>query len=271
LNRIRDSSEDEDLRVERAQSGDLEVIAYLEREIVRNSFDIWNFQSGDKRYELFVSRVGGGIRTHLGIYSTPEAVYVSLGGEPSAAESLLPLVPHKAVVTMTSVFRDLITRMLEYDAIYPNDIMVVNRGEERLRSPDLATRLSRESDIEYSTFGSSFNIPAVPMEWVRERLDKDIIFGAFADGNKLASVASLVAWLPQIAVIMGVETKPEFRRRGLGATVVSAAVREALTLSESCSLFVRSDNGAAVSLYSELGFKKVAGDLWIDIGTGLIP
>ena len=148
--------------------------------------------------------------------------------------------------------------------------MVVERGEERLRNPELATRLSRESDIEYSNFGSSFNLPALPIEWIRKRIDEDTIFGAFADG-KLASVASLVAWLPQMAVIMGVETKPEFRRRGLGAVAVSAAVREALTLSQSCSLFVRSDNAAALSLYREIGFKKVAEELWIDIGTGLIP
>src|SRR5487761_457825 len=258
-------------RAKRAVWGDPHAIAYLGRDIVRNVLDIWNFQRSDKRYQLYVCRAGNDVKSHLGIYTTPEAVYVSLGGEPNAAESLLEFVPEKAVLTAPVMLRHLVERVLRWDAIYPNDIMVVKRGEERLRNSDLATRLSSKSDIEYSTFGSSFNVPAVPMEWIRECLDRDIIFGVFADGNKLASVASLVAWLPQVAIIMGVETKPEFRRRGLGATVVSAAVREALRRSQSCSLFVRSDNAAAVSLYTELGFKKVAEELWIDMGTGLIP
>ena len=108
-----------DLRMERAQRGDLEMIVYLEKDVVRNSLDIWNLQHNDEMYELYVSRVGSDVKTHLGIYSTPEAVYVSLGGESSEAESLLPLVPHKVVLTADPKFRDLVTRMLKCDTIYP--------------------------------------------------------------------------------------------------------------------------------------------------------
>jgi ribosomal protein S18 acetylase RimI-like enzyme len=258
------------LEVVKVPKGDPYVITYLEMDIVRNALDIWCLETESDRYNLCVCRDGNEIKAHLSTYNTPEAIYVSLGGREPAVEVLLSLVPTKAVVTTTNDLGDLVKRKLRYDAIYPNDFMVVNRGEERLRSPDKARRLSREFEIEYSTFGSSFNAPKVSIEWIRDRLENDLIFGAFSDG-KLASVASLSAWLPQMAVIMGVETRPEFRRRGLAAIVVSAAVQEALKRSQACSLFVRSNNQQAIALYRALGFKKRGEELWIDIGTGLIP
>ncbi len=210
------------------------------------------------------------MKAHLSLYSSPEAVYVGLGGESDATEALLPVVPSKAVLTVTPALHDLVTRKLRYDAKYTIDFMVVRRGDEKLKGSGLAKRLSREHDAEYATFGSSFNVREMTPEWAREQLENDIVFGTFANG-KLASVASLVAWLPQVAAIMGVETKPEFRKRGLGSTTVSAVVREALMRSRSCSLFVRSDNHEAVRLYKALGFNKFGEAFFIDIGTGVVP
>jgi ribosomal protein S18 acetylase RimI-like enzyme len=259
-----------DLQAERARNHDSDVISYLRDDIFRNALDLWHIDHSDSRYELYVCRVTDDVKAHLGLYRTPEAIYLSLGGEANAAKQLISLVPDKAVIITTSELLDMVRNEIKYDAIYKNDLMLVRRGEERVRNLDLATKLSPNNALEYSTFGSSFNVPQVPMDWIHECLERDIIFGAF-DQEKLASVASLVAWLPQVAVIMGVETKPEFRRKGLGTAVVSAAVKEGLTRSEACSLFVRSDNKKAVPLYESLGFKKMAEEIWVDIGTGLIP
>jgi hypothetical protein len=133
------------------------------------------------------------IKAHLSIYDTPEAIYTWFAGEQEAAvEALLPFVPAKTVLTTTVDLEDLVKRNLKSDAIYPNDFMVVNRGEEKLRSPSKAKPLSREFEVEYSTFGETFNVPPMPIEWIREMLDKNIIFGSF-DGGKLVTVASLVA------------------------------------------------------------------------------
>lgn len=258
------------LRVERARRNEADVVAYLERNIVRNALDIWNLGQEDSRYELHVCRVGLEVKAHLSIYNSPEANYVALGGDEKAAGALLHLIPSKAVLTVPPGLRGLVASKVRCDAIYPNDFMIVRRGEEKPKSPELATRLSHKHDLEYSSFGSSFNVPSMPLEWIRERLDDDIIFGAFSDG-RLVSVASLVAWLPQVAVIMGVETKPEFRRRSFGSIVVSAVVQEGLKHSQSCSLFVRSDNDEAIGLYRTLGFQKFGEDFWVDIGTGLVP
>lgn len=258
------------MRSEKVQGIDPDVISYLEKDMIRNALDIWYLQHADKRYELHVSRVNGEVRAHLSTYNTPEAIYTNLGGELKAAEELFPLVPSKAVLMTSMTLGHLVTSKLKYDVSYVNDFMLVKRGEETLRNSDSAIRLSRKHDFEYSIFGSSFNVPPMPLEWIRECLNRDIIFGVLSEA-KLASVASLVVWLPQVAVIMSVETKPEFRGRGLGSLVVSATVREALRRSESCILWVRSDNENAIGLYSALGFRKIGEELWIDIGTGLAP
>jgi ribosomal protein S18 acetylase RimI-like enzyme len=259
-----------DLRVERARESDRSTVEYLERDLVRNATDIWLLKQKDRRYELHVCRAGSEVKAHLGAYSAPEAVYAGLGGDSGAAELLLPLVPNKAVVTIPRELYDLAARMLSIDATYRIDFMVVRNGEERLRDCGLAKRLSREYAVEYASFGSSFNISGMTLEWAREQLDTDIIFGVFADG-RLASVASLVAWSPQVAAITGVETKPAFRRRGLGSVAVSAAVQEAFRRSRSCSLYVRSDNEEARRLYEALGFEKLCEGFFIDVGSGVNP
>ena len=258
------------MQIEHAQRSDLDVIAYLGKDLMRNALDIWYLQREEKGYELLVCRVDKEVKAHLGVYNTPEANYVTLGGDPAAAGSLITFVPSKAVLLIPVDLQELIIRNVKYDTIYSNELMIVERGNEKLSRPELATRLSTVHEIEYSRFGSSFNVPPVPIEWIRERLENDIVFGVF-DNGVLGAVASVAAWLPEVAVIMGVETKPELRRRGLGTIAVSAAVQEGLKRSRCCTLFVRSDNEQAISLYNRLGFEKVGKELWVDINSGLKP
>lgn len=261
-------------QVTRAAPEDTEAVAYLERDLVRNALDIWGLRHEGDRYELHLCRLDSSVAAHLSIFRA-EADYVALGGDEVAAEELLHLVPTKAVVTIPPHLRRLIVDRLRADAIFTNDIMVVKRGEEALGNTLRVQRIGVEHAMEYSKFGSSFNAqvspPHVsPLEWIQDRLGKNMAYDAFCDGE-LVSVASLVAWLPQVAVIMGVETRQGFRKRGFGNSVVSAALMEALRRSESCTLFVRSDNEEAISLYRKLGFRKFADELFIDIGTGIVP
>ncbi|HKW04793.1 MAG TPA: GNAT family N-acetyltransferase [Nitrososphaerales archaeon] len=215
-------------------------------------------------------RADGEVKSHLGLFDTPEAIYANLSGELAYAEGLISLVPSKGVLTAPVEFRELIENRLKADAVFLNDYMEVKRGEEKISNEYSATRLTRKEENEYLTFGSSFNLPELPIEWIREGLDDSLVFGMFVEG-KLASVASLAAWLPQVSIIMGVETKPEYRRRGLGTSVVSATVKEGLKRSDSCGLYVRSNNEKAIALYESLGFKKIGEELWFDFGTGMNP
>jgi ribosomal protein S18 acetylase RimI-like enzyme len=257
-------------RIEEVRLPCTDVIAYLEADEIRNVLDLWYLQEEYRRYRLLVCKINGEIRAHLGTYDTPEAIYTSLGGEIPAAEALLDFLPKKTVLITTKELGEVVTRRSKCDIIFPNDLMLIKRGEENLALPDRAVKLSVKDDVQYSEFGSSFNIRNMPMEWIREVLATDTIFGVFV-GDELVSVASLVGRLPNITAIAGVETKPEFRGKGFGSMVVSAAVEEGLRRSKTCTLFVRQNNGPALGIYRKIGFKKVAEMLWMDIGTDLVP
>lgn len=259
------------IRVERVVQSTSEVTTYLKTNLVANALDLWNLEHEAKNLRLFVIRDHGEIRSHLSAFGTPEADYVSLtAGTPEEARELLDLIPDKCVLIIEPRLYESIKSIIHSHLVYPNDRMVVRRGRESLVDVSQAVRLSVEDAPAYVRFGASFNAPQVPLEWARERLQRDIVFGVFSD-DSLASIASVVARLPEMAVIMGVETLPEFRGRGFATAASSAATREALTISESCTLFVRSDNLHAVRIYGKLGYRKVGEELWIDIGTGLVP
>jgi ribosomal protein S18 acetylase RimI-like enzyme len=260
-------------------AADSAVVSYLEKDLLHNAMDIWNLQSDDERYELYVSRAKGGaeIGAHIGIFHNPEANYVAIGGRD--AEAIVPLmrfIPPASVVTLPALLYEPLKDRFRSGRAILTDMMVVRRGEERAVSTSnslrggAAARLTEKDATGYSTFGRSFNAPPQAIEWARGRIKRELVFGAFLDGT-LVAVASVVVWLPKMAVIIGVETKEAFRGRGFGSAVVSAAVHEALSRSSSCSLGVRSDNIEALRLYRRLGFAKVDEEFWVDIGTGLTP
>jgi ribosomal protein S18 acetylase RimI-like enzyme len=273
------------------------ALSYLQHDLVHNVLDAWNLRFADKgRYELYVSRLKGGseIWAHIGIFHSPEADYVSMGGR--HAEAVVPLVrliPPTAVVILPAHLFEPLRDEFRWDRAILTDVMVVAIGGERLdarsgrregdgHNDDLdgdddasgpvgaVSRLTKKDATSYSTFGRSLDAPPAATGSARARLEKELVFGAFLDG-RLVAVASVAAWLPEMAVIMGVETKEAFRRRGFGGAVVSAAVREALSRSSACSLGVRSDNIEAIRLYRRLGFVKVGQEFWVDKGTGLTP
>jgi ribosomal protein S18 acetylase RimI-like enzyme len=256
--------------VERVYGDNREAIAYLEGDLLRNALDIWSLGFEGKRNELYVVRDQGRMVAHLSIYHAPEADYVNVGGRESEIGPLLSLIPSKAVVFLTLKAFEAAKGSLKPDSVVRNDMMLVRRGEEALIHPDLAVRLSEKDAAEYAGFGSSFNSPPAPIEWAREGLADHPVFGVFDDG-RLASVASVTASLPDVGVIMGVETHRDFRRKGYGSAVVSAATREALRRSKSCALWVASRNVEAVALYYRLGFRKIDEEMWLDFGTGLTP
>jgi ribosomal protein S18 acetylase RimI-like enzyme len=258
-------------KAERILQPTREAIIHLRSNLLANALDLWNLEHEPNNFELFVSRDQDRITGHVSMFHAPEASYVAMAStNPQGVGALLDLMPRKCVLIIGPGLYDSIKDNIPSHVVYPNDIMVVTKGNETITNPELAVRLSVGDASEYLRFGTSFSVPQVPLEWAQERLAKDIVFGVFSD-DSLASVASVAARLPEMAVIMGVETLQEFRGRGLATVVCSAATREALKSSESCELFVRSDNSAAIHVYEKLGYSKVGEELWIDIGTGLAP
>ena len=61
---------------------------------------------------------------------------------------------------------------------------------------------------------------------------------------------------PQVLQIGAVLTDPDYRRRGLAASLVAAMAAEAHASGRLTSLFVRADNESATALYEKLGFTR---------------
>ena len=246
------------------------MIAYLESDLYRTAMDIWNLRFESHHHEFYVVRDRGAIKAHLGIFHTPEADYVTLGGHDEAVGPLLTLIPGRAVVLVgpPAAFEAARPRM-KPGIVYPNDL-IMRRGEETLGHPGSAVRLTEKDAEEYAGFGaSSTRASGAGGVGGRERISRDAIFGVF-DQGKLVSVASAMAFHPEVAVHRWVWTQ-QVRRRGYGRSVVSAAVREALDRSRSCTLWVAFGNAEAQPMYRGLGFRKVGEELFIDIGTGVTP
>lgn len=255
--------------VERVYSDDQEATAYLESDIARNALEIWELKFESDRFELYAVRDEGRTVAHLSNYHAPEADYVIVGGRATAILPLLSLVPPKAVVILAADAFEAAKGSIRPGLVYRVDLMMVRRDEERLVEPRAAVWLSEKHTEEYAAF-SPPGIPQAPVDYARDYLARHPTLGVLDDG-KLVAVASLGAFLPSMAVIMAVETLKASRRKGHGSAVVSAAVREALSRSEACSLWVAGENAGAISLYRKLGFNKVGEALWADLGTGQHP
>ncbi len=259
------------ITVERVTGESDDLTEYLDADIVRNALNLWSLRFEPERLELYVCRDNDSVRAHLGIFRTPEADYVALGAAGGAdVADLLKFLPERCVLTVDRDLYSTIEGRVRPNAVILNDLMVVGREVVTPENPRLVHQLSVGDAVEYARFGGSFNVPRLPIAWAEERLRKDIIFGMRV-GTELVSVASLVSRLPRMAAVMGVETRVGFRGKGYGTAVTSAATGEGLKHSESCMLFVRSDNFGAIRIYKKLGYRKVGEELWVDFGTGLVP
>jgi ribosomal protein S18 acetylase RimI-like enzyme len=255
--------------VSRVRGEQDDVLAYLKADLVHNVLEVWSLKYESNRHELYVHRDDGGITAHLSIYHSPEADYIAIGGDESAASRLVHLVPKRAIVLLSQgAFAEADDR-LRSGTVYKSNLMLLERGQERLIHPELAVRLTQNDAEEYAGFGPSFTGPPSPLEWARERLGREATYGVF-DG-KLVSVATTIVPLEEMAVVIGVETKEGYRGKGYGSSVTSAATREGLARAEKCLLGVSSDNAGAKSIYGRLGFRKVSELLWVDVGAALSP
>lgn len=77
--------------------------------------------------------------------------------------------------------------------------------------------------------------------------------------------------MPEACVIGGVFTHPAHGGKGFAKLTTSAVLEHALRVSSLATLYVRSDNAQAISVYEKLGFRMERERFWVDLGTGLGP
>jgi len=75
--------------------------------------------------------------------------------------------------------------------------------------------------------------------------------------GKIVSAAGTHLKTPQIAHLGSIVTSEAYRRQGLAAACTIALALDLASKGRIISLFVRSDNKPAISMYEKLGFKKI--------------
>jgi RimJ/RimL family protein N-acetyltransferase len=91
------------------------------------------------------------------------------------------------------------------------------------------------------------------------------------ENSKITSLASTVVRTRDVWLLAGIETKPEFRGRGLAKAVTSALTQYALEQVATVSLTVLKDNLPAIAVYKKLGFTPREDQIWINNQAGSRP
>ena len=99
---------------------------------------------------------------------------------------------------------------------------------------------------------------------------KTTAYGLFLN-NHLVSAAYTWIEMENVAVIGGVLTKPEFRRRGFATAVVSVLTEDLVKRGKIASLYVREDNTTAINVYRRIGYKEYWRRLWVSVNTDEKP
>jgi ribosomal protein S18 acetylase RimI-like enzyme len=110
-------------------------------------------------------------------------------------------------------------------------------------------------------FGSSWEEESEsPLDWFKERLERNIVLAGFVDNLSLVGVAALgiqqALKLRHKGVLWAMYVRPEARGSGLAAALVERLLTEARGVVEEVHLKVVTGNDAAVRLYTRLGFKQ---------------
>ena len=138
----------------------------------------------------------------------------------------------------------------------PEPYFYLDPADFRPRKHDGVRRLTLDDKPLLDEFHQSID------EWMRwfVEIDHPIVFGLFVEG-KLASVASHFLFEEERVAAAGVLTHPEYRQRGCGAAVVSAAVAWALARDWIVEWSTWTENAGSWGLARTLGFRRFSTEM----------
>lgn len=130
--------------------------------------------------------------------------------------------------------------------------MVADRRTFRPRIAHRVTRLGpAQLDDAIDIYGE-----ASRTYFTRERLQREIYFGVYADGRIASAAGTHVrSGVAGIAAVGNVLTRLAYRDQGMATSVTSAVTEAALTDHRDVVLNVREDNVPAIAVYERLGYR----------------
>lgn len=248
--------------VEKAPVLTPELKAYLEADLIGNAYPLTFVNQEPDRATFWVARRDGQPCGHLFVYDAHEfsSQWAYLAGDSEVVSRLLGEIPPEGmVVTAPSESSSILRHLPGFTEAFVQEVMVVERGEERLVDPTPATRLTPEHALSYAQLVATADVPVTEqiLELHRDFLRTEVVYGIFTEGGALVAVAGTNARSPTVWMVTGVQTVPQFRRQGLATKVVSAVTRDALAAVGRAALYVDREERGAVRLYEHLGYRTV--------------
>lgn len=250
--------------IEKITNQNTEFVEYLLRDPVDNGFAVEDARDLPKDAQIFVSRNGknneisGYILNH---YEGREAFVYLKASASEEVSSLLNLLPQDRSVTIyltadpkyLQIIRDyLSSKQWNFDE-NREDLMAVKRNMANLASPNSATIIPKKYVRDVALLITDTETEeAIKVNSLA--LDQKKIWGLIVEDH-VVSIAGIASRQPEIGMIVNVVTHPNFRRRGFGTMVTSAATKSVLQDSAVVSLYVDATNLEAKRLYEKLGYR----------------
>jgi len=243
-----------------------EIIKQLRQNLLYNYFVIYDLLYKPERTTVFGVYNNGSLKAYLLIYRglptdffAPRWLAVRLEGEEKFAQELLRYFPNENLgLLYPPALQNLISREFPEVPGYAKLYMMRLTNDRYLITQNIVERLKPKHASLLSQLYLLWQRPADEKSCKELLGNKQAfkIYGIFV-GKKLVSAAIARQALPnEVWEIRGVFTSPEYRKRGFGTQVTSAATMEASKHAPFVTLCVVGEvNQAAINIYQKLGYE----------------
>lgn len=248
-----------------------DLLNVLRKDAITHAWPIQDLTRWPERCKVFTSEEEADGPAFLLISGHPacrECPAVIMGGNPENAPALLKHLPKPPFIIRetSATFRPILEKALPKAIIYPEIQMVVTRDSFKRAPAPQARRLTVDDALALATFfGNPASAPGMG-HWLRGAT----VYGVLVNGA-ITAIGSTMVELPDVWVLVSIETQREQRRKGYGTQVTSALTDAGLKKAPVVSLTVHSENAKAIGLYEKLGYRRVEDRIWVDNGANFGP
>jgi RimJ/RimL family protein N-acetyltransferase len=262
------------LKIEKIQERNKRrIIEFLKLDIVRHVFAFYDVQHDPAHTTMYAAIKEQEIKGYVLIYNGTDVESVVLEGEDEVADALIEHAPQdRFILHAPPNLVPAVQSRFPQSRCYVENWMLVEKGHSKSFKSESVRKLSTRHDASELALliSSRKDRPEQALKKYAEWISRMPVYGFFLE-DRLVSYAGSFLQLPQIWMIGGVYTHPDYRNKGCATAAVSAITEEALRQSEKAALFVRADNCPAIKAYEKIGYRKIGEKAWIDMGTGLRP
>jgi RimJ/RimL family protein N-acetyltransferase len=249
------------------------IIASLKSDVIKHVFAVYDLQKDPQHTIAYAALEDNELKGYILTYTGADVPSVILECEENVAEKLLEHAPpSKFIAHAPPNLLSAIEKRFPDAKHYVENWMLIRKNEARFFKSEAVRRLRTEEDASklVDLLLSRNDRPPNTLKRYAEWISKMPIYGVFKD-LRLVSYAGSFIQLPQLWLIGGVYTDPEYRGKGYATLATSAVTEEALRTAEAAALFARFDNHPALRAYGKIGYRKIGEKVWVDVGTGLKP